>query len=116
VTATPNYALDDDTLGFDFNAYFTDSDVIGRSQLLDAPLHGSQQTQVAAREAQAVAGSSQAAGQAQAEAGSSQVLIATPPMDDDRRRIIRPREPLTYDQDHMRAAARALRPKRGRRV
>jgi hypothetical protein len=32
-------------------------------------------------------------------------------MDDDRRRIIRPREPLTYDQDHTRAGARALRGK-----
>jgi hypothetical protein len=47
--------------------------VIGKSQLQDAPLHGTQQTQVAAREAQTVAGSLQAAGQAQAEAGSLQV-------------------------------------------
>jgi hypothetical protein len=62
-------------------------------------------------QARAEVGSSQAVAQAQAEAGSSQ--MATPPMDDDRRRIIRPCEPMTYDQDHTRAGARALWGKRG---
>jgi hypothetical protein len=39
--------------------------------------------------------------------------MVTPPMDDDRRRIIIPREPLTYDQDDTRAGARALRGEAG---
>jgi hypothetical protein len=41
--------------------------------------------------------------------------MATPPPEDDRRRTIRLCDPLTYDQDHTRAGARALRPKRGNR-
>jgi hypothetical protein len=37
-------------------------------------------------------------------------------MNDNRRRIIKPREPLTYDQDDTRAGARALMGKQGMRV
>jgi hypothetical protein len=72
---------------FDWNTIFTCPDVIGGSQLPDAPLHGSQQTKVPAGEAQAAGqahaevGLSQVAGQAQAEAGSSR--MATPLMDND---------------------------------
>jgi hypothetical protein len=65
-------------LGFDefmLDEYFTSPGVIGGSQLLDATLHGAQQTQVVA------GGSSQAAGEAYAVAGSSQVAVAERPCD-----------------------------------
>jgi hypothetical protein len=92
-------------MAFDWNAIFTSPNVIGGSHLPDAPLHRSQQTHVPAGETQVEAGSLPAAGQAQAEVGSSQMV--TPPMDCDRCRIIRPREPLTTRRpvlEHLRGS------------
>jgi hypothetical protein len=95
---------------FRLDEYFTSLDVIGGSQLQDAPPHTVQQTQVAA------GGLSQAAGEVHMVAGSSQVSMVTTPPDNNRRRTIRPLDPLTYVKDHTRASARALKMKWGRKI
>jgi hypothetical protein len=49
-------------------------------------------------------------------AGSSQTATATPSPDQLAPRVVRPPDPWTYDRDHTRAGARAVRGERGRRI
>jgi hypothetical protein len=49
-------------------------------------------------------------------AGSSQAAMATRSPDQLGPRVVRAPDPWTYDRDHLRAGARAVRPKRHRHI
>jgi hypothetical protein len=49
-------------------------------------------------------------------AGSSQAAMATPSLDQFRPRVVKALDPWTYDRDHTWAGARAVTPKRHRRI
>ena len=93
---------------------------VGPSQLTQATV-GTQPTQprggaTPASGGTPTGGGTPAGGATPDAAGSSQAAMATPSPDQLGPRVVRPPDPWTYARDHTWAGARAVRPKRNRRI
>jgi hypothetical protein len=88
---------------------------VGPSQLAQA-LVGTQPTQPLGGATPAAGGATPADGATSDAEGSPQAAMATPSLDQLGPRVVRAPDPWTYDRDHTWAGARAVRPKRHRRI
>jgi hypothetical protein len=88
---------------------------VGPSKLTQAPIW-TQPTQPATDGGTPAGGATPTGGGTPDAAGSSQAAMAIPSPDQLEPRVVRAPDPWTYDRDQTWAGARAVRPKRHRRI